>query len=145
MTNQNPNYNIRERPVWSARGLPKEPTDFIKRMLERAAPLLAEDFKGLTTDGQIVSGLFSIAKTGASTEKIRIAVEAFFVSLSPENRSNCEFPLDSKEWHRWSNIHPFLMRHKCAWMGGSQASETWPWVFSGKASAPAGSTRSATP
>jgi hypothetical protein len=111
MTNQNPNYNLRERPEWSARALPPEPTDFITRMLERATPLLAEDFKGVTTDGNIVPGLFSLAKTGASTERIKIAVDTFLGSLAPEQRSTCEFPLDSKEWHRWSNVHPFLIRH----------------------------------
>jgi hypothetical protein len=46
--------------------MPPEPTDFIKGMLERAAPLMAEDFKGATTDGKIVPGLFSLATTVAS-------------------------------------------------------------------------------
>jgi len=100
MTNQNPNYNLRERPEWSARALPPEPTDFITRMLERATPLLEEDFKGVTTDGNIVPGLFSLAKTGASTERIKIAADAFLGSLAPEQRSTCELPLDSEEWHR---------------------------------------------
>ncbi len=76
--------------------MPPESTDFITRMLERATPLPAEDFKGVTTDGNIVPGLFSLAKTSASTERIKIAVDAFLGSLAPEQRSTCEFPLGSK-------------------------------------------------
>ena len=57
--------------------MPPESTDFITRMLERATPLPAEDFKGVTTDGNIVPGLFSLAKTGASTERIKIGSMLF--------------------------------------------------------------------
>jgi len=44
-------------------------------MLERATSLVAEDFKGVTTDGNIVPGLFSLSKTGASTGSLVIPVQ----------------------------------------------------------------------
>lgn len=111
MTNQNPNFNIRERPVWSARALPAEPSEFIQGMLDRGAPLLAEEFKGVTTDGAVVPGLFSLGKTGISTQGIKDAADAFLGGLTPDQKSACTFPIDTEEWRRWSNIHPFLMRH----------------------------------
>ena len=111
MTNLNPNFNIRERPVWSAHALPAEPTEFILGMLDRAKPFLAEDFKGVTTDGNLIPGLFALGKAGSPTDVIKSAADAFIASLSPEKRNATMFPIDSKEWHSWSNIHPFLMRH----------------------------------
>jgi len=70
--------------------------------IERA---LAEPFKGVTTDGSVVSGLFSIESTGVSTEPIREAAETFLAGLTPEQHEATTFPLDDVEWRRWHNIH----------------------------------------
>ena len=80
-------------------------------MLERAKPFLAEDFKGVTTDGNLIPGLFALGNAGTSASAIKSAADAFLASLSPEKRETTTFPIDSAEWRRWSNIHPFLMRH----------------------------------
>src|SRR3990170_6714214 len=73
-----------------------------------AAP---EPFKGITTDGKVMPGLFSIQQTGVSTRPIKEAAEAFLASLKPEQRAKTVFPVDTPEWRKWSNIHPTLMRH----------------------------------
>jgi hypothetical protein len=65
---------------------------------------LAIPFLGVTAQGVIESNLFSIKKTNISTTKIKIAVEEFLSSLSLDQRKNCTFPIDDKEWRRWSNI-----------------------------------------
>ena len=39
------------------------------------------------------------------------AARAFVDSLSEPQRERALFPLESEAWRRWSNIHPFLMRH----------------------------------
>ena len=79
--------------------------------LEKSLAAAAEPFKGITTDGIVIPGLFSIEKTGVPTQSIKEAAEDFLGSLSLEQRAKTLFPVDTVEWRRWSNIHPTLMRH----------------------------------
>jgi Protein of unknown function (DUF3500) len=79
--------------------------------LEKSLAAAAEPFKGITTDGIVIPGLFSIEKTGVPTASIKQAVENFLDSLNQEQRAKTFFPVDTIEWRRWSNIHPTLMRH----------------------------------
>ena len=65
---------------------------------------LNEGFLGITNDGEIKPGLFPIKPTGISTLPIKEAADAFLSSLSEEQRLNCTFPIEDKEWRRWSNI-----------------------------------------
>ena len=104
-------FKVRQRPVRSGRALPSELPERTKNDIETAEVLLAQDFKGVTTNGTPVPGLYSIVKTGLSTNEITSAVDAFLAPLSPEQRDAAMFSVDSEAWRRWSNIHPFLMRH----------------------------------
>jgi hypothetical protein len=79
--------------------------------VETALKAVAEPFKGITSDGTVVPGLFPIQKTGVSTDSIRAAAEDFLAALNPEQRRNTLFPVDTVEWRKWSNIHRTLMRH----------------------------------
>jgi hypothetical protein len=79
--------------------------------LEKSLAAAAEPFKGITADGTVIPGLFSIEKTGVTTQPVKEAAEDFLGSLTPEQRSKTLFPVDTAEWRRWSNIHPTLMRH----------------------------------
>src|SRR5687767_11843869 len=47
---------------------------------------LAEPFKGITTDGKVVGGLFPVRSSGVSTAPVRKAAEGFLASLTPEQR-----------------------------------------------------------
>ena len=58
---------------------------------------MAEPFKGITKDGQIIPGLFAIRSTGVSTEPVRQAAVAFLASLSPEQRAKTAFPVNDNE------------------------------------------------
>jgi hypothetical protein len=80
-------------------------------MLETAQTALAQPFVGITTDGKPRSGLFSLEPPGSPTTPIRQAAAAFLSALTPQQRTTALFPLESDVWRRWSNIHPFLMRH----------------------------------
>jgi hypothetical protein len=80
-------------------------------MLESAEVAVTQPFMGITTDGKPVPGLFSLQPTGSPTVPIRQAAEAFLSGLTPQQRSEALFAVDSDAWRRWSNIHPFLMRH----------------------------------
>jgi hypothetical protein len=73
--------------------------------------LVAEPFKGITADGNLIPDLFPVTRTGVSTEPIRRAALELLELLDPEQRHKAQFSIDSDAWRRWWNIHPFLMRH----------------------------------
>ena len=75
---------------------------------EAEAKGLAEPFKGITTDGKVVPGLFPVRSTGVSTEPVRKAAEAFLASLSDEQRARTAFPVDDPEWRKWMNQHFYV-------------------------------------
>jgi hypothetical protein len=75
--------------------------------MEAAEKALIEPFKGITTDGTVVPGLFSIQQTGIPTTPITDAAAAFLEALSPEQQAKTLFPVDSDEWRNWSNIHRY--------------------------------------
>ncbi len=83
------------------------PPNYVEKSLAAAAT----PFKGITSDGNVIPGLFGIQKTGVSTQSIREAAEAFLGSLTPAQRAKTLFPVDTDQWRKWSNIHPTLMRH----------------------------------
>ena len=64
---------------------------------------LAEEFKGITTNGEPVRGLFPVRSTGVSTEPVRVAAEKFLAALSEEQRRKTTFPVDDVEWRKWMN------------------------------------------
>ena len=75
--------------------------------MEKAEAALAEDFQGITTNGRIISNLYSIKPTGISTEPIRRTADALIASLNSQQHKMSLFPIDSKEWRNWSNIHRY--------------------------------------
>lgn len=79
--------------------------------VENAFKAVAEPFKGITNHGIVVPGLFPIQKTGVPTDSIVQAATEFLASLTPEQRTQTLFPVDTVEWRKWSNIHRTLMRH----------------------------------
>src|SRR6476659_4725688 len=61
---------------------PAERTERFRKMsIDAETKGLAEPFKGITTDGQVVPGLFAIHSTGVSTEPVRKAADAFLAAL----------------------------------------------------------------
>jgi hypothetical protein len=68
---------------------------------------LAEPFRGVTTSGEIVPGLYSIRSTGVSTEPVRVAAQGFLAALNDEQRARTQYPVDDDEWRRWMNIHAY--------------------------------------
>ena len=64
-----------------------------------------EPFKGVTTNGTVVPGLFPIVATGVSTAPVKSAAERFLSALTAEQRGRTTFPVDDQEWRRWNNVH----------------------------------------
>ena len=111
MTLQLKDFKVRNRPVVSGRRLAPDMPEQMADNLRNAETQIAEPFKGLTTDGQVVPGLFALRKTGLSNEGMKRAAEAWLDSIDPGERDAALFSVDSDAWRRWSNIHVFLMRH----------------------------------
>ena len=100
-------YQLRERPPTSGRELYKPVSERFRNMIADAEASIAAPFKGVTTDGEVLPGLFSIAPTGVSTAQIRAAAESYLAALGSHEGRHA---IDSDAWRRWSNIHPYLMR-----------------------------------
>lgn len=66
---------------------------------------LGEPYKGVTTNGKVITGLFPIRATGVTTEPVKKAAEAFLKTLSPEQRQRTMFPVNDEEWRKWYNVH----------------------------------------
>lgn len=74
---------------------------------------LAAPFKGITTNGEVVPGLFEIKPTGVSTEPVRSAAAAFINTLSPVQLSRTIYPVDDIEWRKWMNQHFYARQGIC--------------------------------
>jgi hypothetical protein len=72
---------------------------------------LAEPFRGVTTDGQVVPGLFSLRQTGISTEPIKDAADAFIASLTAAPQQVAPHPIDSQEPRMWTDWEHYPLRH----------------------------------
>ena len=64
---------------------------------------LADPFRGITTNGKAVPGLFPVRSTGVSTEPILKSAEAFLASLTEQQRAKTVFAVDDAEWRKWMN------------------------------------------
>lgn len=89
--------------------LPPQVLERFQHMLQEAeAKGLAEPFRGVTTGGATVPGLYGIRSMDVSTRPVRDAALAFQASLSPEQRAGSIFPVNDDEWRRWANRHFYL-------------------------------------
>jgi hypothetical protein len=80
---------------------------FAQGQASREQAALAEPFRGVTTNGKPIEGLFPIRVTGVSTAPVVEAAKAFLSALTPEQRSRTAYPVDDVEWRRWNNVHRY--------------------------------------
>ena len=69
---------------------------------------LAAPFRGITTDGAAMPGLFQISPSGVSTEPVRNAAERFIASLNNVQLAKTMFPVDDIQWRKWMNQHFYV-------------------------------------
>jgi hypothetical protein len=108
-----PGLRLRQRAAVSGRARAALPPN-LQRYADTGEALVAEPFRGVTAEGTAVTGLFPLQPTGVSTRPLLAAAEALLASLGDEQRRRVRFDLDTDAWRRWSNIHPFVMRHGVA-------------------------------
>jgi hypothetical protein len=91
----------------------------LQPMLERARVGLAEPFRGI---GAPTAGLFALENTGVSLAQVVATASKFVAGLTAAQRQAACFAIDDEAWRKWSNIHPWLMRHGVclADLGGEQ-------------------------
>jgi hypothetical protein len=75
------------------------------------AQLAAAPFTGITTDGRVQPGLFSLAPADAPTPAMVVAVNALLRRLSPAQRRATCFPVDSELWRHWQNTELYVEHH----------------------------------
>jgi hypothetical protein len=80
-------------------------------MLDRAHAALAEPFRGISGGNGIMRGLFALERTSISLSPLLGVARSFLATLTPEQRKTACFALSDEAWRKWSNIHPWLMRH----------------------------------
>ena len=110
MAGESAHFGLRDRPPTPA-VRPFELPPRMQPMLDRAKTGLAEPFRGITTDSGIVPGLFALEKTGISLAPLMEAARAFLAALTAQQRKAASFAIGDEAWRKWSNIHPWLMRH----------------------------------
>lgn len=76
---------------------------FTQQSINAEANGLSEPFKGVTTNGTPMPGLFAVRSTGVSTEPVPTAAEAFLGALTSDQRSTTQFKVDDDEWRKWMN------------------------------------------
>ncbi|MDX2033486.1 MAG: DUF3500 domain-containing protein [Blastocatellia bacterium] len=67
--------------------------------------MLADPFKGVTADGNVVPDLYKIRSTGVSTKPVKRAAEAFLKGLTDEQRKRTMYAVNDDEWRKWDNRH----------------------------------------
>src|SRR5258708_39151874 len=102
-------YGLRERPGLSGRELPSPLTPFVTQTLARADAALVQPFVGITTDGRVEPGLFSLTETGVTTKPIKEAADQFLASLTKSAGSMASFAMDDGAWQRGTSTHPFTL------------------------------------
>jgi Protein of unknown function (DUF3500) len=86
-----------------------DPTERFRRMSADAEKKgLAEEFKGVTTNGTVAPGLFTIRSTGVSTAPVLKAASTFLASLTGDQRARTMFAVDDPEWRKWMNQHFYV-------------------------------------
>jgi hypothetical protein len=75
------------------------------------AKLFAAPFRGITTDGAALPGLFSLAPNGAPTESVANAAGRLLALLSPAQKAASVFPVESEQWRNWQNTELFVETH----------------------------------
>ena len=74
------------------------------RFSQRALQALNEPFVGVTNDGSVEPGLFTIRATGVSTSPVVEAAIQFLTTLEPDQKVRSVFSVQDSEWRRWSNV-----------------------------------------
>jgi hypothetical protein len=75
------------------------------------AKLAAEPFRGITAEGRVQPGLFSLSPQDAPTRAMVEAVNALLGILTPAQRAALCLPVASELWRHWQNTELYVEHH----------------------------------
>lgn len=84
------------------------------------------EYKGVTTNGEIVDGLFPLRSTGIDTKPLISAADTFIATLTDAQKQDTLYPIDNLEWRRWANMSIYK-RHGVSFDDMSDAQKTAAW------------------
>ncbi len=88
---------------------PESMAEQFRRMSEKYEKEgLAEPFRGITTNREVLPGLFEIARRACRQEGIRNAAQKFVASLNNVQLAKTMFPVDDVQWRKWMNQHFYV-------------------------------------
>jgi hypothetical protein len=82
---------------------------FLEGLVGMWAPLSRQPFQGITTDGQVLPGLYSLQPCAAPVEQAVNAATAWLASLDAPTRAKVCLPVTADEWRHWQNT-PLILR-----------------------------------
>ena len=83
-------------------------TERIQTVFKEWQALYETPFVGVTTDGEVQEGLYSLKDEGAPVEKMAAAAWGVLDHLSPEERRRCQHPVGSPLWRKWQQTEMFF-------------------------------------
>lgn len=100
-----------------------------KRVFSRGlAEAIGQPFRGVATSEGVVSDLFPLKSTGASTASIVTAASSFLRTLSDAELSRTHYAVDDPEWRNWSNVDVGIFsRHGVSLEEMSEQQKTAAW------------------
>lgn len=104
-------FGIRHMHPMSARSLVTDVPPFLGQLLDERYALTAFPLTGVTDDGTVRGGLFSLDGPAVSTGPVVEAAQAFLAALPADARQRAVFPLDAMERRTWINVHMNFYRH----------------------------------
>ena len=75
------------------------------------AKLAAEPFQGITTEGRVQRGLFSLSPQDTPTLAMIETVNALLGILTPAQRAALCLPVNSELWRHWQNTELYVEHH----------------------------------
>ncbi len=76
---------------------------FVQDLLADWEALYREPFRGVTSDGSLIDGLYELDDETPPSASLKIAADLLLASLTPAERERFRYPLDAREWRAWSN------------------------------------------
>lgn len=73
--------------------------------------LYREGFVGVTTDGTVLDGLYSLRSNGAPVEAMVAAARRLLAIAPPTLSAAMRFAVDAREWRRWNNTEMYVYHY----------------------------------
>ena len=88
---------------WDEYSARRTEPSFVQDLLAFWRGLYDEPFRGVTSDGVVLPGLYPLGRPGAGDPALREAAERLLGTLDADERARFVHAVDAPEWRAWSN------------------------------------------